>query len=438
MKLLLASFIIFFQLVSLQGQTLYGLKDCISIGLEKNFSILIAENNEEIAKNNYTFGNAGFLPSVELAGRHGGSLMNNETTSFDDSKNNSRGNFSTNNSASISMTLPIFNGFNAITSYKRLGELNATGRLNTQLSIENLISDIVSGYYNLILQVQLMNNLRYALKLSRERLRIDQDRYLLGAGSKLEVLQSQVYVNTDSSALSRQDEIVRVAKIRLNQMLAIDDPGANFISKDTTIEINPELIYERLLDETFLNNTNLQIASRNKVISKYDYNLITSRSYPYLNFSGGYNFNYNTSETGISKTVQSDGLNYGLTLGFNLFDGFNQRRSIKNADISIEISDLQYREIEQGIKSDLLIMYNSYSNNLRLINLEEQNLETASENNDIALERYRLGSLSGIELREVQLSLLNATERVISAHYQTKLAEVSLNLISGNIMTYYE
>ena len=89
------------------------------------------------------------------------------------------------------------------------------------------------------------------------------------------------------------------------------------------------------------------------------------------------------------------------------------------------------------MKADLLTIYSAYSNYLRLISLEEQNFRTATENLDIALERYRLGSLSGIDLREVQKSLLDARERVISAHYQAKLAEISLMLISGRIMNYY-
>jgi outer membrane protein TolC len=131
-------------------------------------------------------------------------------------------------------------------------------------------------------------------------------------------------------------------------------------------------------------------------------------------------------------------MNYGLTLGFNIYDGLNQRRSLKNSAISQQTTDLRYREIEQGIRADLLTIFNAYSNNLRLISLEEQNVQTASENHNIARERYRLGSLSGIDLREVQLSLLEATERLVSAHYQTKLAEVSLQLISGSIMSYYK
>lgn len=319
-----------------------------------------------------------------------------------------------------------------------MNELKQLGSLNTQLSVENLIVDIISGYYNYIEQVQLLNNMKYAVALSKERLRIDEDRYLLGASSKLQVLQSRVYLNADSSRLSRQTEVVRAAQIRLNELMAVEDMGTQFLSKDTSIIVNPQLLYEKLLEETLTGNTSLIIAAKNKTISEYDYKLVVSRSYPYLNLSTGYSYNLNNYSSGTAKNQTTNGLNYGLTLGINIFDGFNQKRSINNSSIELKNKELKYLEIEQGIKADLITIYSAYSNNLRLINLEEQNYQTAAENLDIALERYKLGSLSGIDLREVQKSLLDAKESLLSIQYQTKLAEISLRFISGKIMEYYK
>jgi adhesin transport system outer membrane protein len=430
--------IIISSFASMEAQKVFGLGDCIGIGLERNFSILVAKNNETISKNNFTLGNAGFMPSIDLSGRHSGTLNSSTLNLTDGTQTISNGVFNTTTNGSVALAMTIFNGFNAVTTYKKLGELNLVGQLNTQLTVENLIADIVSGYFNYILQVQLKNNLEYALTLSRERLRIDEDRYSLGSGSKLEVLQSRVYVNSDSSNLSRQNEVVRSAQIRLNEMMAVENLSEKFSSRDTSIDVNPDLVYGRLLEETLVSNTNLLIASRNKTISDYDYKLIVSRSYPYLNFSGGYSYNLNTYTSSTNKSQVTNGMNYGLTLGVNLFDGNNQRRSIHNSSIERDSKELRYREVEQGIKADLLTLYGAYSNNLRLISLEEQNFQTAKENLYIALERYKLGSLSGIDLREVQKSLLDARERLISAHYQTKLAEVSLQLISGKIMTFYK
>jgi outer membrane protein TolC len=438
MRFIYLSILIFFSLSEINAQTIYGLNDCIGIGLERNFSIRIARNTESIAKNNYTKGNAGYLPSVDFTSRYGGSLNNNTQNLVDGGQSVTKGINNTTTSASLSMGWTIFDGFSVQTTYKKLAELEQLGALNTQMEAENLIANIISGYYNYILQVQMLKNMEYAMALSKERLRIDEERYLLGSSSKMQVLQSRVYLNADSSRLSKQFEEVRSAQIGLNELMAMEDLGAAFDSKDVTIDVIPQFEYENIFEQTLSKNTSLLIASKNKSISEYDYKLIESRSYPYLSLSSSYNYNFNTYSNSTNKNQITNGMNYGLTLGVNLYDGFNQRRNLKNSTIELENKELKYFQIEQGVKADLITIYNAYDNNLRIINLEEQNVQTATENLDIALESYKLGSLSGLELREVQKSLLDAKERLLLIHYQAKLAEISLQLISGNIMAYYE
>ncbi len=214
--------------------------------------------------------------------------------------------------------------------------------------------------------------------------------------------------------------------------------------EDSVIVFNPNLVYKELLDSTLSYNTSLQIARKNQVISELDYKIIASRAYPYLSLSSGYAYSYRGYGTGsISdygtlaiNNQQSRAFSYGLNLSMDIFDGYNHRREKSNAQIEIENRVIRLQEVEQDIKAELLTIYYAYENNLRLVKMEEQNLEVARENLGIALERYKLGSLSGLELREVQKSLLDAEERLISVQFQTKLAEISLLQISGKIMEY--
>ena len=131
------------------------------------------------------------------------------------------------------------------------------------------------------------------------------------------------------------------------------------------------------------------------------------------------------------------GFNGGVTVGFNIFDG-NRRRERLNANITIRNRQLQRAELEQALRADLSNLWQSYLNNLKLVALERQNLVTAKDNYSIAMERYLLGDLSGIEMREAQKSLLDAEERLLSAEYNTKLCEISLQLISGNVLSYLQ
>lgn len=104
----------------------------------------------------------------------------------------------------------------------------------------------------------------------------------------------------------------------------------------------------------------------------------------------------------------------------------------------IKNTRLEKQELELALRSDLSNLWQAYRNNLELLNLERQNLVSAKENHEIAMERYMLGNLSGIEMREAQKSLLDAEERILSAEYSTKICEISLLQISGKITQYLE
>lgn len=436
MRFIFLSVLVIATLCNTKAQEVYDLSRCITTSLERNYSIKVVRNREEIAANNLTKGNAGMLPVVTTTNRFGGTINNTTQNLREGGSNESRGVHNTSGSAGINVGMTIFRGFQVQANYQKLNELKQMGELNTQMSIENLVARIVSEYNYYIQQLTLYKNLAYAVSLSRERVRIDEQRYLLGAASKLQLLQSLVYLNADSSRYARQNEVLRASQIRLNELMASDNLGEHIILKDTVILIDENLRYDDLLGLTLDYNTSLQIASKNQVISELDYKIIESRSYPYVTASTGYTYNYSGFQTGTTSNQHVRGMNYGLTVGMDIFDGFNRKREKSNALIEIENRRIQYQEVEQEVRADLLTIYYAYENNLRLLRLEEQNLEAARENLEIALERYKLGNLSGLELREVQKSLLDAEERLISVKYQTKLAEISLKQISGRILEY--
>jgi outer membrane protein, adhesin transport system len=425
-------FLIYFQ--NVKSQEVYDLSQCVITGLENNFSLKIAKTQEQISGNNYTLGNAGYLPTITTTNRFGGNLNSTKQNLSDGSKTSTSGVHNNSGTANVNLDLTIFRGFQVQTTYQKLNELKKIGELITQINMEDVVSKIIAEYYLYVQQLNLSKNLAYAVELSRERVRIDEQRYLLGSSSKLELLQSIVYLNADSSRYSKQTENQLASQVRLKKLMALENLEENIALKDTSILIDTLLAYNNLLDLTLQQNTGLLLAGKDQVISELDYKIISGRAYPYLNLSSGYTYSYNRFEVGNVKNQQANGMNYGLTLGMDLYDGYERRREKLNAMIAIETQKYQFQEVEQEVKADLITIFYAYENNLRLMKLEEQNLEVARENLGIALERYKLGDLSGLELREVQKSMLDAEERLISVQYLTKLAEISLLQISGQIM----
>ena len=73
------------------------------------------------------------------------------------------------------------------------------GELNTRLAVENFIANLTAEYYNYVQQQIRLGNLKYAVALSKERLRIVEARYQVGSLSRLDLQQARVYFNADSS-----------------------------------------------------------------------------------------------------------------------------------------------------------------------------------------------------------------------------------------------
>ena len=416
----------------------YTLKSCLEQGLLNNYSLRIVRNEEKISQNNATLANAGYLPTIDLSAGYTGNLNNTETKlRATGEKNKENGVYDQTLNAGINLNWTLFDGFNITANHQQLKELERQGKTNTRIAIEDLIANITAEYYNLIQQKIRLKNFRYAVSLSKERLRIVEERYHIGNFSRLDYQQAKVDFNADSAQYMKQQELLHTSRIELNELMANENVDQPILIHDSLINVNALLNFEELWNATLQVNANLLKAEQNNRLAELDYKKICARDYAYLKMNAGYGYTLNKYDISANSRRSNLGLNVGLTVGFRLFDG-NRKRQRKNASLAVKNARLQQEQLEQALRADLSNLWQAYQNNLQMLNLERQNLIAAKDNHDIAMERYMLGDLSGIEMREAQKSLLDAEERILAAEYDTKLCEISLLQISVKITHYLE
>ena len=423
---------------SLSAQQHYTLKSCLETGLEKNYSIRMVRNDEQTSKNNATIANAGYLPSLDLSAGYSGNINDTETTlraTGETSK--TTGVFDKTLNAGVNMNWTIFDGFNIQAKYSRLKELEKQGETLTRLAIEDFIAEMTAEYYNYIKQQIRLKNFRYAMSLSKERLRIVEERYLVGNFSRLDLQQARVDYNADHAKYMKQQESVKTSIIRLNELMANEDMSQAITVNDSIIDLESMLSFNELWQSTLDNNASLLKSEQNQRLAALEMKAVKSRNYPYLRLNAGYGYTQNKYEISANSRRENLGFNFGVTMGFNLFDG-NRKREIKNARIAIDNARLKQEDMRQTLKADLNNLWQAYQNNIEMLKLERENLISAIENHEIASERYMLGNLSGIEMREAQKSLLDAEERILTAEYDTKMCEISLLQLSGKVTKYLE
>ena len=417
----------------------YTLQDCLRRGLESNLQLQIVRNEEQAAHNNVTLANAGALPTFDATAAYRPTLTASEhsTARATGEETSSSGVFDYGVNAGATLNWTLFDGFKIQTTYRQLKLLEQRGETETRIAAEDLIADIASQYYNYIQQIIRRAHYRYALRLSRERLRIAELNYQTGRFSGLDYHLAKVDFNADSAQYVKQQQQVRNTLIALNQLMSNPNIVQWINVPDSSIVIREDLLLEPLWEQTLNANSKLLRASQNTMSAELDYKKVLSRNYPYLRLNGQYAYNFNHYDESAILKRDNQTISGGLTLGINVFDG-NRRRERRNAQLAIENRKLQRDQVEIDLHANLTTFWQAYNNNLQLLALQQQNLEIAEDNLEIAMERYKLGEISGFDMRQVQKSLLDAEERVLQVQYDAKLCEISLMQISGNIGYYLE
>lgn len=255
-----------------QPAPIYTLKSCLEQGLLNNYSLRITRNEQQVSKNNATLANAGYLPTLDLSAGYRGTLDNTETklrATGETTKEN--GVFDQTIDAGINLSWTIFDGFNITANYQKLKELERQGETNTRIAIEDLIANIAAEYYNYVQHKIRLNNFRYAVSLSKERLRIVEERYHIGNFSRLDYQQAKVDFNADSAQYMKQQELLHTSRIQLNELMASENVDQPFIIRDSLIDVSDKLNFEELWNATLQANASLLKAEQNNTLARLDY-----------------------------------------------------------------------------------------------------------------------------------------------------------------------
>jgi outer membrane protein len=413
-----------------QDTPLLTLKDAVQIALKNNYNIQLSQNNSTIAANNVTLGNAGFLPVVTGDAALNASNQKIKQTRSDGTVNNLTANNS-NNNYGVNLNWTIFDGFNMFANYDMLKQQDKLGAIRLQDTIQSTVANVINTYYNLISQNEQIKALRGAIEISRIQLRYSNDKFTVGRVSKLDVYNAQVNLNTDTSNLVIQLQQFKTTKIQLNQLL-VRDLQADFSVGDTIV-VNNTLVLGDIITKAQTQNPAILAAQINKRLAEINLRQVKSTRYPVIGVNSGYTFNNSKTPAGFTLSQNAHGLAYGLTASINIFDGLNQWRRERNAKLQIANADISAKQTRLDVEAQISNFYVAYLSGLDLIRIGQSSVELAKKNLEISLEKYKIGNITQLEIREAQRNYLDAQSKFFSAQYQSKMAEVTLQQITNTI-----
>ena len=430
-------------LVTLQGfsQEVLTKKQALEITLENNFGIKIANNNLEVAKNNAGIYNSGYLPTANL--KSGIDYRNNnqkiiftDPQTGNDAERVGTGAVTKSYSTSLGINYTIFDGLGRKYNYQQLKETYNLTELQAKETIENTYLQLFTVYFQIARLSENTLNLKEALTISKRRFKRAKYQYEYGQSTKLEVLNAEVDINNDSILIINATQQLSNAKRGLNVILGIDR-DVNY-EVETAVDFNNLMNFKALQKKTILNNTALKQNKKNIAISEFNIKINKANYVPSLNFSTSYGFNRTENENLVNpfgaRLINSGGLNAGLNLSWNIFDGGATKTRVANAKIALETQQILLEQQKVTIRNSVKNTWENYKNQLFILKSQEKNIQTTQNNFDRTQEKYKLGQVTSIEFRQAQVNLINSKTAANNAKFDAKLIELLLLQLSGDIL----
>jgi outer membrane protein TolC len=404
-------------------------QDILAITMENNFQLVILANDAEIAQNNNTYGNAGFLPSVDLEVSNNTSVVNSQQKFYDGRVRDASGAQNNTFNALAGLNWTVFDGMKMWAGKQRLEEIENIGWMNLQLQIELTYLDLASLYYRLVQEQKLLQVLGSSLEVSRARLVLAEKKFSLGAASAVDLNQARIDKSTDSTLYIRQGVLISNLKADIN-VLAGRSPEISFAAGS---DIVPEVAadYQQMYASMVEQNYEVLLVKSETRVKYQEIREKRAALMPSLSLYANYSYTNLRSETGLLETSTSNGPAFGFSFNYNLFNGFNSRRELQNSKIEYQSAEVRTNEVGNTMHADLYKTYNTYNGAAQEVAIESINLQNANENLQIAIQLYRSGAINEIEFRDIQRKAVEAENRLLGAEYIMKMAGLNLRQISG-------
>ncbi|MES1219467.1 MAG: TolC family protein [Bacteroidota bacterium] len=433
---LFSLFILFLSALTSPAQKLLTLEEAIATALQNNYDIQLSKNDSAVAALDYSYRNAAFLPRLNANLGYNWNINDQKQKFADGTKRQLQGVKSNTITTGIALNWTLFDGFKMFATRDKVEEFVKLGELGIKNQVVNTVATVVVTYYNVVRQKQQLKAIEEQMSINEERVKLAQYKLDIGVGAKPDVLQSKVDLNAQRAAQLNQQTLINQLKEQLNQSMNAT-PGSAYDVSDT-IPLNMQIALIDIQTNIENNNPLLLIAKKNIDIATLTLKERKADRYPVLSFNSGYNISRVDNKVTVNPYQPLFNRNRGTVFGFTttipILNNLNTRRLIQQAQLDVQYQRLTYDNQRSLINLSVLNAYNDYLQEKKALTLEEDNILLAKENVDIVFQTYKLGAATFIQLREAQKSLEDAYNRLITARYNTKLAETELLRLKGDLV----
>ena len=412
-----------------------SLKECLTVGIENNLSLKSSRNQVTKGKHNISENRARLLPQINFAAGFNDNFTPpvsvTDGTAYGKQYNVTK-TLQYNSSASLQLQMPLYSqtALTAVEIYKTLDNIN-------QLSYEkprgDIIMQIAKLYYLIQNTTEQITIISDNLKRFEELRNFAQAFYDNQMALAVDLKRINVRIESTDVSLANAKAMLREQYNMLKY--ALDYPA------DEDIQVEVKRVDDiEMASQTGLNTNlyELQLMRTQEKLSEQQVKLAKDAYLPTLALTGNFTFTAYTDKfknwfhSGESNHwYDSNGL--GISLRVPVFDGFEKRSKIRKAKIDADNARIAYENTLKNLQTQYSNAINDQLNNERNYRKQRDNYRLAEDIYKVTMDRYREGVTSMVEVLQDEMSMSEAQNNYLTAHYNYEVSNLSVLKLTGNL-----
>ncbi len=358
------------------------------------------------------------------------SLSNSFNWQDDDNQSFGAKSTSFSNNLSLSLEQPIFTYNKTKMQLKRLEFNLEKAKIQYALAQLNIEKNVTSAFYGVYQSYKRLVTAREAFQSQKENYEVIKNKVEQELIAQEELFQAEVTLATNENSLADAEMNYENTKDQFKQTLGLP--------LDTDISILPDIRIDSVHVDVnqavkYALTQRMEIREQQIAIEEGIFSLIEAKDNN--KFKGsisarvglmgqGDKFNGAFSKPDDNETI-------GVTLTVPIWDWGARKANIRSTELANENTEISNEEERKTIMLEVRQVCRELPKLLRQIEIARQTVTNAERTYDINVEKYRSGSLTGMELKNQQTQLTDAknslTDAIIS--YKLKLLDLKIQTL---------
>ena len=355
------------------------------------------------------------------------SLSNSFNWQDDDNQSFGAKSTSFSNNLSLSLEQPIFTYNKTKMQLKRLEFNLEKAKIQYALAQLNIEKNVTSAFYGVYQSYKRLVTAREAFQSQKENYEVIKNKVEQELIAQEELFQAEVTLATNENSLADAEMNYENTKDQFKQTLGLP--------LDTDISILPDIRIDSVHVDVnqavkYALTQRMEIREQQIAIEEGIFSLIEAKDNN--KFKGsisarvglmgqGDKFNGAFSKPDDNETI-------GVTLTVPIWDWGARKANIRSTELANENTEISNEEERKTIMLEVRQVCRELPKLLRQIEIARQTVTNAERTYDINVEKYRSGSLTGMELKNQQTQLTDAKNSLTDAIISYKLKLLYLKI----------